>query len=61
MEGGLLIDLGVLSFRPQTLSPDPKTGIPHAPASHPAIIEWRAMTIVELYAIHKKKGRHNMT
>ncbi|KAG8801578.1 hypothetical protein FRC17_006609 [Serendipita sp. 399] len=50
--GGLLVDLGVLTLRPTVLSPDfypdPSSKIPRIPASHPAIIEWRAMTVIEL-------------
>ncbi|KAI0717825.1 hypothetical protein C8T65DRAFT_640089 [Cerioporus squamosus] len=50
--GGLLLDLGVLSLRQGVLDavlyPDPDTGIPKLPPSHPAIIEWRAMTVIEL-------------
>ncbi|RDX45578.1 DUF1688-domain-containing protein [Lentinus brumalis] len=50
--GGLLLDLGVLSLRQgvldSSLYPDPATGIPKLPPSHPAIIEWRAMTVIEL-------------
>jgi hypothetical protein len=49
--GGLLVDFGVLSLRsgaiPQTFYPDP-SNIPRLPPSHPAIIEWRAMTVIEL-------------
>ncbi|KAG8778406.1 hypothetical protein FRC16_003853 [Serendipita sp. 398] len=50
--GGLLVDLGVLTLRPNVLSsefyPDPSSKIPRLPPSHPAIIEWRAMTVIEL-------------
>ncbi|KAI0752955.1 hypothetical protein C8Q80DRAFT_1149392 [Daedaleopsis nitida] len=50
--GGLLLDLGVLSLRPGVLDaslyPDPSSGIPKLLPSHPAIIEWRAMTVIEL-------------
>jgi len=50
--GGLLVDLGVLTLRPNALPPlfypDPKSSIPRLPASHPAIVEWRAMTVIEL-------------
>ena len=49
--GGLLVDIGVLSLRKETVSsfyPDPTSGIPRLPPSHPAIIEWRAMTVIEL-------------
>ncbi|KAF8202065.1 DUF1688-domain-containing protein [Mycena galopus ATCC 62051] len=56
--GGLFLDLGVLHLRPQPLAingaeaePIPRdaaTGIPRVPPSHPAIVEWRAMTVVLL-------------
>ncbi|CAE6433279.1 unnamed protein product [Rhizoctonia solani] len=49
--GGLLVDLGVLTLRKETVSsfyPDPKVDIARLPPSHPAIIEWRAMTVIEL-------------
>lgn len=52
--GGLLVDLGVLTLRPNTIPsvfyPDPESSVPRLPASHPAIVEWRAMTVIELYA-----------
>ncbi len=40
--GGLLIDLGVLSLREPTLAHT------NLPVSHPAIVEWRALTIALL-------------
>lgn len=51
--GGLLVDLGVLSLRPNRLEskffPNKASPtIPLLPPSHPAIIEWRAMTVIEL-------------
>lgn len=50
--GGLLVDLGVLSLKPgalpASLFPDPSSGIPRLLPSHPAIVEWRAMTVIEL-------------
>jgi len=46
--GGLLVDLGVLTLKPGVLPVDPKSGLPRAPPSHPAIVEWRAMTVIEL-------------
>ncbi|KAG2007433.1 hypothetical protein CC2G_015128 [Coprinopsis cinerea AmutBmut pab1-1] len=46
--GGLLIDLGVLSLKPGALPTDEKSGLPYAEPSHPAIVEWRAMTVIEL-------------
>ncbi|KAF5348904.1 hypothetical protein D9756_009819 [Leucocoprinus leucothites] len=46
--GGLLVDLDVLTLKPNVLPTDPKSGLPTAPPSHPAIVEWRAMTVIEL-------------
>ena len=46
--GGLLIDHGVLILKPDVLPVDPGSGLPSVPPSHPAIIEWRAMTVIEL-------------
>ncbi|KAG5644913.1 hypothetical protein DXG03_007465 [Asterophora parasitica] len=46
--GGLLVDLGVLTLKPNALPLDPASGLPHAPPSHPAIVEWRALTVIEL-------------
>ncbi|KAK7025257.1 hypothetical protein R3P38DRAFT_2953568 [Favolaschia claudopus] len=56
--GGLFLDLDVLRLRPEPLTingvkaePIPRdaaTGIPRVPPSHPAIVEWRAMTVVLL-------------
>ena len=50
--GGLLVDFGVLVLRPNTISsslyPDIHSGIPKLPTSHPALVEWRAMTVIEL-------------
>jgi len=50
--GGLLVDFGVLTLRPNSLPlsffPDPESLIPRLPPSHPAIVEWRAITIIEL-------------
>ena len=49
--GGLLLDIGVLSLKqsalPQSVFSTPSS-IPQLPPSHPAIIEWRAMTVIEL-------------
>ena len=42
------MDLGVLTLKPDALPKDPKSGLPHALPSHPAIVEWRAMTVIEL-------------
>ncbi|KAG6908038.1 hypothetical protein DXG01_006400 [Tephrocybe rancida] len=46
--GGLLVDLGVLTLKPGLLPIDPKSGLPKVAPSHPAIVEWRAMTVIEL-------------
>ncbi|TEB23030.1 DUF1688-domain-containing protein [Coprinellus micaceus] len=46
--GGLLVDTGILTLKENALPIDPKSGLPHAAPSHPAIVEWRAMTVVEL-------------
>jgi len=46
--GGLLVDLGVLTLKPDLLPTDDKSGLPRVPPSHPAIVEWRAMTVIEL-------------
>ena len=51
--GGLLVDFGLLSLRPVVLPaeyfPDDNTSsIPRLPLSHPAIVKWRAVTVIEL-------------
>ncbi|KAI0299350.1 DUF1688-domain-containing protein [Multifurca ochricompacta] len=50
--GGLLVDLGVLSLKPEAITkayyPSASSPIPRLPPSHPAIVEWRAMTVIEL-------------
>lgn len=49
--GGLLVDFGVLTLRPGVLSPECYSDegiIPRLKPSHPAIVEWRAMTVIEL-------------
>jgi len=60
--GGLLVDLGLLTLRPNALSshfyPDPKSPIPRLPPSHPAIVEWRAMTVIELDRIVDAIRKH---
>ena len=38
------------TLKPDAVPKDPKYGLPHAVLSHPAIVEWRAMTVIELYA-----------
>ncbi|KAJ7692908.1 hypothetical protein B0H17DRAFT_512940 [Mycena rosella] len=44
--GGLFLDLGVLSLKPGIVPAD--GGIPRLEPSHPAIIEWRALTVILL-------------
>ncbi|EPQ50303.1 DUF1688-domain-containing protein [Gloeophyllum trabeum ATCC 11539] len=50
--GGLLVDFGVLTLKqnilPASFYPDPSSSIPRFAPSHPAIVEWRAMTVIEL-------------
>ncbi|XP_006455359.1 hypothetical protein AGABI2DRAFT_75380 [Agaricus bisporus var. bisporus H97] len=46
--GGLLVDLGVLVLKPDMLPVNSESGLPTASAEHPAIVEWRAMTVIEL-------------
>jgi hypothetical protein len=46
--GGLLVDHGVLTLKPNALPIDPISGVPRVAPSHPAIVEWRAMTVIEL-------------
>lgn len=48
LSGGLLVDFGVLSLKPGVLPTDAKSGLPRAMPSHPAIVEWCAMTVIEL-------------
>ncbi|KIL68414.1 hypothetical protein M378DRAFT_8493 [Amanita muscaria Koide BX008] len=58
--GGLFVDFGVLELKPNLLPMDPKSGLPHALPSHPAIVEWRALTVIGLdrvaAAIRQKLG-----
>ncbi|KAJ1300915.1 hypothetical protein OPQ81_003340 [Rhizoctonia solani] len=59
--GGLLVDFGVLTLRKETVSsfyPDPKVDIARLAPSHPAIIEWRAMTVIELDRIAEALRKH---
>jgi len=46
--GGLLIDLGVLSLRQDAFQLPEPGQILSLPTSHPAIVEWRAMTVIGL-------------
>lgn len=44
-----MVDHGVLTLKPGVLPVDQISSVPHAVPSHPAIVEWRAMTVIELY------------
>lgn len=46
--GGLFLDLGVLSLKDGALPVDQVSKLPKAEASDSAIVEWRAMTVVLL-------------
>ncbi|THU98479.1 DUF1688-domain-containing protein [Dendrothele bispora CBS 962.96] len=46
--GGLLLDIGVLTLKPDVLPIDPISGLPKAASDHPAIVEWRALTVIML-------------
>ncbi|KAJ4467661.1 DUF1688-domain-containing protein [Lentinula edodes] len=46
--GGLLIDLGVLTLKANALPIDERSGLPKAAPDDPAVVEWRAMTVVML-------------
>lgn len=48
MVGGLLLDLGVITLKPNVLPIDEKSGLPKASSSDPAIVEWRALTVIML-------------
>ncbi|KZS96733.1 DUF1688-domain-containing protein [Sistotremastrum niveocremeum HHB9708] len=55
--GGLLIDLGLISLKESVAASAPKitgTSIPRFEASHPAIVEMRAMTVIQLDRIHEQ-------
>ncbi len=43
------MDLGVVTLKPGVLPIDPVSKLPKAAATHPAIVEWRAMTVIMLY------------
>ncbi|KAN0094927.1 Protein of unknown function (DUF1688) domain containing protein [Tylopilus felleus] len=66
--GGLLVDFGVLTLRTDVLAPEhvgDGSTIPRLPPSHPAVVEWRAMTVIELDRIaeglRNKFGRDRET
>jgi hypothetical protein len=46
--GGLLFDRGVIKLKPNALPVDPASGVPSVPPSDSAIVEWQAMTVIEL-------------
>ncbi|KAF7295583.1 hypothetical protein MIND_01098300 [Mycena indigotica] len=55
--GGLFVDLGVLSLKPnppEKLGVDAVSGVPRVPPTHPAIIEWRALTVILLQRPHSR-------
>lgn len=48
--GGLLIDLGYLELRRLKGGEAPAPGkLPRFAPDHPAIVEWRALTVISLY------------
>jgi hypothetical protein len=49
--GGLLIDFGILTPKLTLQSLANTGGVPCLLPSHGAIVEWRAMTVIELYVI----------
>lgn len=68
MTGGLLVDLGVLSLKPSAIPasyyPSVSSPIPRLPPSHPAIVEWRALTVIELCVTIRFSSRvifHSLT
>ena len=54
--GGLLVDLGLLTIRPDSLPVDAYPNGRHQPPvlepGHPAVVEWRAVTVITLYVLH---------
>ncbi|OXG14982.1 hypothetical protein C367_05644 [Cryptococcus neoformans Ze90-1] len=54
--GGLFIDLGALTIKPESLGgnayPNGTDKPPVLEPSHPAVIEWRAVTVISLDQIH---------
>ncbi|KIR32594.1 hypothetical protein I352_05019 [Cryptococcus deuterogattii MMRL2647] len=54
--GGLFIDLGAFIIKPESLGgnayPNGKDKPPVLEPSHPAVIEWRALTVISLDRIH---------
>lgn len=54
--GGLLVDLGLLSFRdlPDSAYPNGRDAVPVLEPGHPAVVEWRAATVILLDKVHKE-------
>ncbi|KAL7419638.1 hypothetical protein Q5752_005551 [Cryptotrichosporon argae] len=56
--GGLLVDHGLISIRPDSLPadayPNGKDCPPVLAPSHPAVVEWRAVTVITLDKIHQE-------
>ncbi|CAD6568102.1 MAG: hypothetical protein TREMPRED_004259 [Tremellales sp. Tagirdzhanova-0007] len=54
--GGLLVDLGLLTIRPDSLPVDAYPNGRHQPPvlepGHPAVVEWRAVTVITLDRVH---------
>jgi hypothetical protein len=50
--GGLLVDHGLLTIRPESLGseayPNGKDKPPVLEPGHPAVVEWRAVTVITL-------------
>ncbi|KAG7095536.1 hypothetical protein E1B28_006273 [Marasmius oreades] len=46
--GGLFLDFGVLTLKPNALPTNENTGLPQASAAAPAVVEWRALTVILL-------------
>lgn len=65
--GGLYVDFSVLALHKETEESniDASTGLPRFPPSHPAIIEWRAMTVILLdrtaAALRERLGAPGLT
>lgn len=49
--GGLLMDLGLIELKLDTLGEEERDGgkgVPSLEAGHPAVVEWRAITVMTL-------------
>ncbi|GFZ42588.1 hypothetical protein JCM24511_00304 [Saitozyma sp. JCM 24511] len=55
--GGLLVDHGLLTIRPESLGseayPNGKDEPPVLEPGHPAVVEWRAVTVITLDRVHE--------